>query len=233
MAINPSNEHDNLHVCYCGASGSGKTVAVKRAGLVGKHAAIFDPYGDYRMGKLKALSGLGNGRKVHHYKTRNNFLKYFIEAWGSGKPFAVAYQPEVSAEKLRDEALWFAGIMWAAADGNRVLHVVFEELGKYTETSGADRSKLGEIASGGRKFGLIAHWVFQRPSEVPKTIIANATRHFIGEQQAMVDARRWQDELDCPMAEIIKLGKLNKKREKHFLYKTKGIGNYQNKVYRF
>jgi hypothetical protein len=233
MAINAQNHHDNLHTCYCGASGCGKTVAVKMAGLVGEKAAIFDPYGDYVMGSLKSLSGLGNGRVVHHYKTRKTFVKYFVQAWKSGKGFAVAYKPEVSAEKLRDEAIWFANVIWAAGDGNKVLDVVFEELGKYTDTSGTDRSRIGEIASGGRKFGLIGHFVFQRPSEVPKTIIANSTRHYIGEQQAMVDARRWQDELDCPMAEVIELGKLNQKRVKHFLYKTRGIGNYVKKSYSF
>ncbi|MDR8523847.1 hypothetical protein [Shewanella fidelis] len=226
MAINPNNSLDNNHTCYCGASGAGKTVAVKRFGLVGRNAALFDPYGDYRASRVRKLSGLG-GRPVHHYKTRNGFKKAFIAAWSSGRSFAVAYQPDAKGDALRVEALWFGKLMWAASDGNRRLDLVFEETGKYTDTTGAERSILGEIASGGRKFGLVAHWVFQRPSEVPKTLIANATRYVVGEQQAMLDARRWQAELDCSIDEIVELGQLNKKRTKYFLDKTKGIGNYK------
>lgn len=227
MAINPNNSLEVKHISYCGASGSGKTAAVKRLGLVGEMVAGFDPYGDYRMGRLKSLSGLGNGRKTHHYGTRRGFLNAFIEAWASGKKFAVFYQPNIDEEGLREEAKWFAGVVWAAADGKRELHVIFEEYGRYAAGVAKEASRIGEICTGGRKFGLVAHYVFQRPSEISKTIIGNCAEYVIGAQQAMLDVRRWVDEIDCTVEEIAELDRLNTKRKKHFLHKKGGIRNYK------
>lgn len=227
MAINPNNSLDAMHVSYCGASGAGKTVSVKCLKLVGEHCAGFDPYGDYRASSLRKLSGLGNGRKTHHYSTRRGFLRAFIEAWASGKSFAVFYQPVVPENKLRIEALWFAEVVWQASDGNRRLDVIFEEYGLYSEGTAAERSRIGEIAKGGRKFGIVGHYVFQRPSEVSKTIVGNCAEYVIGAQQAVIDAKRWIEELDCSMSEIIAIGKLNTKRRKHYLHKKGGIKNYK------
>lgn len=227
MAINPNNSLDARHISYCGASGAGKTVAVKCLNLVGDMVAGFDPYGDYRASRLRKLSGLGNGRKTHHYTTRTTFLRAFIEAWASGKKFAVFYQPTVPDEKLRAEAIWFANVIWQAGDGNRELHVIFEEYGRYSEGTAAERSRIGEVVTGGRKFGLVGHYVFQRPSEVSKTIIGNCAEYVIGAQQAVIDAKRWIDELDCSMSEIVEMGNLNSKRTKHFLHKKGGIKNYK------
>jgi hypothetical protein len=227
MAINPNNSLDAMHVSYCGATGAGKTVAVKCLQLVGEQCAGFDPYGDYRASRLRKLSGLGNGRKTHHYSTRTGFLRAFIEAWASGKKFAVFYQPVVPDEQLRTEAIWFANVIWQAGDGNRQLHVIFEEYGRYSEGTAAERSRIGEIVTGGRKFGLVGHFVFQRPSEVSKTIIGNCTEYVIGAQQAMIDVKRWVDELDCSVDEIAAISRLNLKRKKFYLHKKGGIKNYK------
>jgi hypothetical protein len=227
MAINPNNSLDVRHKSLCGASGSGKTAALKCMGFVGDQVAGFDPYGDYRLGRLRSLSGLGNGRRTHHYTTRRTFLNAFIDAWKSGKRFAVFYQPQVEENKLREEAIWFANVIWAAADGNRELHVIFEEYGLYTEGVAKESSRIGQICTGGRKFGLIAYYLFQRPSEVSKTIIGNCTEYVVGAQQAMIDVERWVKELDCSVEEIAQLEKLNTKRKKHFLHKKGGIRNYK------
>lgn len=227
MAINPNNSLDNRHVSYCGTSGAGKTVAVKLAGLVGKCAAIFDPYGDYRPTRIKKLSGIG-GRKVYHYETRRGFLAAFIAAWQSNKPFLVAYQPKTAnQQELRIESIWFASVVWSAADGNRELHAVFEEIGKYTESAGAERSKIGECVTGGRKFGLVCHFVFQRPSEVPKTLITQCAQYIVGAQQSMVDVRYWVNVLDCSENEVTRLGQANQPRKKYYIHKTDGIGNHK------
>ncbi|MEL4471109.1 hypothetical protein [Shewanella algae] len=233
MAINPNNSLEVKHIAYCGASGAGKTAALKRLGFVGGCVAGFDPYGDYRMGRLRSLSGLGDGRKTHHYTTRRGFLAAFKDAWSSGRRFAVFYQPNVDETKLREEAIWFSGVMWAAADGNRRLDVIFEEYGRYAEGTAKESSRIGEICTGGRKFGLVAHYVFQRPSEVAKTIIGNCAEYVIGAQQAMIDVRRWVDEIDCTVDEIAELDRLNTKRKKHFLHKKGGIRNYKQVAIQF
>lgn len=234
MAINPNNSRPLKHTCYCGASGAGKTTALKLLGMVGPQAVLFDPLGDYRASSLRKLSGLGNGRAVHHYSTRRGFALAFAEAWQSGKGFAIAYTPKAEqGDAMRAEALFFADLVWKASDGNRELHAVFEEVPRYSNNPVADKSILGAIASAGRKYGLIAHWVFQRPTQIPKTFIDDAAEYVVGAQQSMKDAKRWAEELDCPLSEIVELGKLNKPREKHYLHKKEGIGNYKKLVLTF
>lgn len=231
MAINPNNAHKMQNVCYCGTSGAGKSVAVKLMGFIPDRepVAILDIYGDYLPSMKRKLSGLG-GRKVYHYTTRTTFYRAFIDAWSSGKPFAVAYQPQCkNADDYKAESAWFADLVWNAADGNRRLHVVFEEMAKYMDGTGKASNRIGEIATGGRKFGLVNHFVFQRPTEVPKTIITQSIVKVVGAQEAMIDARRWAEELDCDVSEIAALGPMNE-REKNKLYylvKRAGIGNYK------
>jgi hypothetical protein len=233
MAINPNNGLDPLGACYCGTTGAGKTVAVKLMGLLGKCVAIFDVYGDYRPNRIRKLSGLG-GRKVYHYSTRHTFLKAFAEAWASGKAFVVAYQPDFqTAEDYKTESSWFADVMWKASDGNRRLDVVFEEMAKYIDSTGKATGRIGEIATGGRKFYLVWHFSFQRPSEVPKTFITQAEYLVVGAQRAVLDAKRWSEELDCEVSEIVELGSLNQKRKKFYLVKRGGIGNYEQKSISF
>ena len=227
MAINPNNALPARHVAYCGASGGGKTVAVKKLGFVGECVAILDIYGDYTANRRRSLSGLG-GRKVHHYTTRITFLKAFVAAWKSGKPFAVAYQPNCDkAEDYKRESDWFADLIWKAADGKRELHAVFEEMAKYMDGTGKATNRIGELATGGRKFGLICHFVFQRPVEVPKTLVTQCETLVVGAQQAMIDAKRWTEELDCDISEIVELGRINTATKKNYLVKRAGIGNYQ------
>lgn len=139
----------------------------------------------------------------------------------------MAYQPQVEDDALRSEAIWFAKVVWAAADGKRELHAVFEELGLYVESTGAERSEIGKIIKGGRKFGIVGHYLFQRPSEVPKTILGNCTEYIVGAQQAMIDVERWVKELDCSIDEIASLDRLNTDRHKHYLHKKGGIRNYK------
>lgn len=246
MAINSNNAHEARHTLYCGTTGAGKTVAVKLReklgleGWKGKNVAIFDVYSDYVPSRFRSLSGLG-GRKVYHYNTRRTFAKAFIDAWKTGKPFAVAYIPNIpdnadpleKAKLYRAEAVWFASLMWAACDGNRELHVIFEEMAKYMLGTGKDNSVIGELATGGRKFGVICHFCFQRPVEVPKTIVTQCPYMVIGAQQTKHDAKYWVEEMDCTLDEIIELGRLNQKRKKYYLLKSPGIGNYCQKSAQF
>lgn len=232
MAINPDNSLDCFHVAYCGSSGSGKGVALKLAGHVGSRVAIFDVYGEYRASPIKALSGIGKGRKVHKYTTRRTFTAAFVAAWKSGKGFAVSYHPNEKADR-RKEAIWFAGLIWAASDGKRRLDAVFEEMGTYSDTSGTDGSLIQEIATGGRKYAIHAHFLFQRPQQVPKSIINQCTNMFVGAQEAMSDVKHWCDRLNCSQAEIIQLGKQNQKRHKFYLHKSAGVGNYKPIDYKF
>lgn len=243
MAINPNNELKARHACYLAGTGGGKTAAVKLLKLVGGQCAIFDMYGDYQFDGRKTghFNGLG-GRAVYSYKTRKQFANAFVEAWRSGKKFVVAYSPEfpksLTGEKLKKakqrELYWFGDLMWDASDGNRELDVVIEELAKLADTAGKDDSIIGELATGGRKFGVILHSVFQRSQEVPKTIWNNSPRKVLGAQEAQADAKRVSIELDAELSDIYQISKLNARYEDHRLYylvKSKGgIGNIEPKV---
>lgn len=226
MAINPNNALDARHRSICGATGAGKTVACK---LIpdwrNKCVAIFDIYGDYRPSRRRKLSGLG-GNKVHHYTTRATFAKAFIEAWSTGQPFYIAYQPKVTGENYRTEAIWFAQLMWEASDGNRELHIVWEELAKWVDSAGKETSVIGELATGGRKFGVINTYVYQRPAEIPKTLLTQCSEIILGAQQSMLDVRYWMRETDIPAPLLVALGEKNSKTTKHYIVKSNGIGNF-------
>lgn len=233
MAINPNNSLKARHVSYCGTSGAGKAVAVKLMGFVGQQVALFDIYGDYRPSRRRRLSGLG-GRTVHHYTTRTTYLKAFVAAWQSGKPFAVAYQPKCdTADDYKAESQWFADLVWKASDGKRELHVVFEEMAKYMDGTGKATGRIGELATGGRKFGVVCHFVYQRPKEIPKTLVTQCPTLVVGAQQTMLDAKSWVEELDCELSEIVELGRLNQDFKKYYLVKRNGIGNYEQKSLSF
>ena len=208
--------------------------------LFRNQVAIFDLYGDYKFDARKntPFNGLG-GRPVFHYETRKAFAAAFVEAWRSGKRFVVAYKPNFSKslgqEQLRaakqKELHWFASLMMEAGDGNRELHIIIEELAKLSRTAGKDDSIVGELATGGRKFGLVLHTVFQRSQEVPKTIWNNSPRKVLGAQESRHDAKLIAVELDADLNDVIKLSKLNSKFHKQRLYylvKLRGgIGNIE------
>lgn len=239
MAINANNALDAEHICYLAGTGGGKTAAVKLLKLWGPCVAIFDMYGDYKYDgrkKNNPFNGLG-GRKVFHYATRAAFAIAFAEAWRSGLRFVVAYQPEFNANlqgkelkaAKQAELYWFGQLVWAAADGNRQLDVIIEELAKLASTSGKDDTIVGELATGGRKFGIHLHTIFQRSQEVPKTIWNNSPRKVLGAQESKGDAEAISKELDAPIEHVLQLSILNnkfKKKRLYYLVKTSGgIGN--------
>ena len=238
MAIRPNNALDAKHVCYLAGTGGGKTAAVKLLKLWGDHVVIFDLYGEYRFDgrKKDAFNGLG-GRKVYHFSGRASFAAAFADAWRSGKRFVLAYQPEfctsLQGDKLKKakqkELYWFGQLAWAAGDGQRELDIIIEELAKLADTAGKDDTIIGEIATGGRKFGLILHSIFQRSQEVPKTIWKNSPRKVMGAQESKSDAKAISIELDAPIDQLLQLSKLNHKYKRQRLYylvkPNGGIGN--------
>jgi hypothetical protein len=105
---------------------------------------------------------------------------------------------------------------------------VFEEYGKCTESVSKDETIVGEIYSGGRKFGLRATTIFQRSAEVPKTIWGNSQIKVIGSQEYTADAKRIVDQLGCPIGEISELSTLN---EAFTMYAPKLEDNVRTKVH--
>ncbi|QYK03133.1 hypothetical protein [Shewanella psychrotolerans] len=207
MAINKSNRHKALHVSYTAGTGGGKAVAVQWAGMMPKSPclSIFDPYGDY-VYKKGSIDNTGFANKrVYHYSTKATFAKAFASAWASKKPFRIAYKP---AEPSREEMLWFCKLMWLASDGQRRLDVIIEELAKWCDSTGKEQSAFGECLTGGRKFGLVMHCIFQRSTEVPKTILSMTPYKIVGIQETLADAERMARECGIPVNDILALDPL-------------------------
>jgi len=144
----------------------------------------------------------------------------FAKAWASGKPFAMAYHPKVTGkndkerkQSLMDAAHWFGRLAWLASNGNRILYTVFEEFGEYTQGSGDEDSIIGQIWTGGRKFGLRAVAIFQRPANIAKKIWENSPNKIIGVQGGKRDQERVVAEVGCSLADVVDLGYRNKQLE--------------------
>lgn len=87
------------------------------------------------------------------------------------------------------------------------------------------------MATGGRKFGLILHTIFQRSQEVPKTIWNNSPRKVLGAQESRGDAKQVSVELDAELSDVFALSQRNQQHDKkrlYYLVKSRGgIGNIE------
>lgn len=220
MAINKDNSLPALHCCYTAGTGGGKSVAVQYAGMIPDkpNLVIFDPYGDYVYRKGDKKNQGFAGKKVFHFSSRQTFGNAFVKAWRSKKPFILAYMPESPDRK---EMLWLCDLVWKASDGNRRLDVVIEELAKWTDSVTKEQGILGECITGGRKFGLVMHTVFQRSTEVSKTIISQSKYKIIGVQESRADADRMAKECDLDMEQIKTLKPLT------YFKSSGGLGNVE------
>lgn len=213
MAVKPNPARNAEHWSICMLTGGGKGVAINNLNIIDpKHpVVIFDPHGEYS--KIA-------GRKVYGYKSKRNLAKAFKSAWESGKTFALAYQPSIKSKgekerkkELQEHAHWFGRLVWEASSGNRILYAVFEEYGEYCDNAGTDNSIIGQIWTGGRKFGIRAIAVFQRSASVSKTIWEGSPNKVIGVQGGINDQERVVKELGCTRADVIDLGYRNKALE--------------------
>ncbi len=208
MAKNPNERLDARHVVYCGGTGSGKTTAIHNLGLIPKteNVVIFDTYGTYQR-----LSG----RYVYKARTLPQFYKKLARLMVGKKPFVLAY---VGGRTLAQFEL-FNRMIWSVADGGKPLHIVYEELIRFVTSTAKAEGMLGEIYQGGRKFGLVAHAIFQRGQEVPKTVLRGSQIKWVGKCDGFQDAKYWEKEIDVPASDIANLESLN------YYLKRAGIGN--------
>lgn len=216
MAINGNPARNAMHTSICMVTGAGKGIALNELGVIpAKYpVVIFDPHGEHS--KIA-------GRRVWQYKTRRNFAKAFVAAWKSGKPFAMGYTPVIreNDEKaakaaLQSAAEWFARLVWAASDGNRVIYAVFEEYGEYCQGIGDDNTTIGKIWTGGRKFGIRGVAIYQRSATISKTIWSNSPRKIIGAQGYEADIQRCIDAVGCSRADMVQLADFNKQLQMYY-----------------
>lgn len=193
--INPNNSLNAEHVVYVGTTGSAKTTAIRKLGFIkrGEQAIYFDPYSDH-----------ANRQGVTSFTSWSEFWR---AAWQARKSKAGFRFALVGVERTPEALEKFARIAWALGNGRHAkrLHVVVEELARFTATPSKLTGTSGELWTGGRKFGLVMHTTFQRGQEVPKTVMSESAFAYIGAVGGARDAKYLAEAYDIPADEIKKL----------------------------
>ena len=213
--VNANNALSAEHTIYVATSQGGKTTAVKKLGRIKAtdQVLFFDPFGDYANQPFQ-------GRKVRSYDDWTSFLKAVVAGRKTGQGFKIAktFKYEATPEDMD----LFCQIAWALGDGTHAksLHVVLEEFAELSRTSAKADGYSGKIVRVGRKFGVVAHTLFQRGQEVPNTVLSNAPYKWVGMQETSTDCAYLAEKTGVPMTEIQSLGKLE--------YVLKKPGNMNN-----
>lgn len=162
MAINPNTQHHNQNKCFIAMSGFGKSQALKQT-LPGRGARVvlWDPDNDH---------------KAHHYSDKKAFVSALIAACKSGKGFRIGWDGVVDVPTFE----WWCQVVWEILDGNKITHVVIEELADVSESAGKASFWWGQLNRKIRKYGGILYWTTQRSQEVSKTAYSQAAIKFIG-----------------------------------------------------
>ncbi|MDN3697772.1 type IV secretory system conjugative DNA transfer family protein [Vibrio cortegadensis] len=218
MPINSNPALDAEHCVYIGTTGSGKTTAVKKLGLIPKksQAVFFDPYQNYAGKKFQ-------GQQVKMFTEFAPFARALVAARSKKTGFKLALVKEANGVNLET----FAAIVWSCGDGQKPpLYVGIEELASTVETTGKLKGKSGELWRGGRQFGLIIHSTFQRTQEVPKTVSSQSPTWWVGGLASMADANYIADQKSHDVNELasLKTAKTNQGIAQYLMF-CDGIGN--------
>lgn len=208
-----NNSLDALHSFHVGTTGSGKTTSLTKLNFISEkdQVVFFDPYGDYQK--------IGRS-KVTRFTSYAKFVKALLTARADKRKPAFKFSWTPPEGACEDTLEAFSAAVWAAGNGfyGKPLHAVYEEFAKCVKTSGKLSGYSGHVTTGGRKFGLVAHYLFQRGQEVPKTVIGNCPFKWIGYQERDMDAKNLAKETGLDMQEILSLQKLD------YLLKTPECG---------
>lgn len=207
---NADNTLNAFHSLHVGSTGSGKTSSITKLKVVSKsdQVVFFDPYEDYQ--KI-------DGLKVYRFRSLAKFAEALYKGRATNKPFKLAYTPQEASPKSIEE---FSAVVWGAGNGahKKLLHVVFEEMAKSAKSAGKLEGYTGHIATGGRKYKIAAHYLFQRGQEVQKTIFGSCPYKWVGYQEREKDNRYLADEIGLNVEDIRQLEKLD------YLWKTPSHG---------
>lgn len=186
MAVNKNPALEARHALLIGATGAGKSQAVKN--LVPRRGArviAFDPDGDHG---------------CHEFDTLPAFAKQLARADRSGKPYRLAYTGATKPGDLQK----FCECVWAVLDGNKLTHVILEEAAQFTTGSGPAQEALGNLYLRARKYGGILYGIGQRAAEIPSTMRMNSAHKYIGVLEGMMDAKAASAMTDIPPETLLK-----------------------------
>ncbi|MAD77140.1 MAG: hypothetical protein CML20_20545 [Rheinheimera sp.] len=230
MNLSPINPNDALnitHALYAGSTGSGKSTATRKMGLIKPtdQVVFWDLYGQYKNEEFL-------GRKVRTYSTLKGFLTAVHAGRKTKQGFKIAFTPDNPPKdkaSIRKLFLKMCGVVWAMGNGHhpKTLHFIAEEINRVTISSGDEDSIYGELLEAGRKFNIFLHNVSQRLAPIPNTVISQCGYKWIGCQNMVGDVERVARELQLKPAEIMALNKLE------YYFKSEGFGNVKKGKLRF
>ena len=208
MNLSPINANDSLnitHALYSGTTGSGKSVATQKAGLIKAtdQVAFWDLYGQYE-GRTFL------DRTVRTYSTLGGFLRALQAGRKTNQGFKIAFTPNnppKGKREIRKLFLKVCSIVWGMGNGfhPKTLHFIAEEINRVTITSGDEDSIYGEFLEAGRKFNIMCHSVSQRLAPIPQTVIAQSGYKWVGRQEAVGDVERVAREMQLSPSKIMDL----------------------------
>lgn len=211
MAINPNTELSNRHCLTVACSGSGKSQLVNQlipSARVNQRLVFWDPDADY---------------KADSHDTRAGFARALANAVKTNaKKFRIAY---TGCKGVADFE-WFCAVVWAALDGNKLLHVVIEELADVSPHAGEATENWGVLIRRGRKYGLILYPVTQRGAGISKTCYTQCNTKFVG-QQSGSDIKKMAVHADVSENDIASLEPLE------FWIKTLGAAPAEKKKIKY
>lgn len=162
MAVNPDPSIKVRHVIVIGATGSGKSQAIKNLlPRRGARVVAFDPDQDH---------------DVHHFPTRAAWAKALMAADRSGKAYRIGWEGASMAAHFEQ----FCAAVWDVLDGRKETHIVLEEASQFCKSAGPALEGLGNLLRRGRKYNAVCYTVGQRASELPTTARTQSPVKYVG-----------------------------------------------------
>lgn len=177
---------------YVGATGSGKSTALKRT-LDGAPAAwriIVDPDGEY-----------------YRYGLRCSSLADLVNRVQGGRG-SLVFVPSLDRATAIRQFAFCCAVAWRIAERGRPVHFVVDELSEFTTAIEAPH-EWRRLVKRGRKAGITIDAAAQRPAEIDKTIWSNATLIRSGRLNFAADQSVIAAALGVGVDQVIALGQLD------------------------
>lgn len=191
--VNPNPDLPPKHTIYIAKSGGGKSQALKQNPDIPKTKGT----------RVIGWDHAGDHAGIHFYG-RKGFMKALEIAERGGKGFRLFYAGPKSVKEFE----WFCEIVWAILDGNKLTHLIVEELSRVSPSAAKASPNAAELLNEGRKYGLIFHGTSQKPQEVAKTFFDQCDIKYIGMQRSKKMQTRMAEEIDLVAADIAALKEL-------------------------
>ncbi|WP_250655048.1 hypothetical protein [Alkalimarinus coralli] len=183
MARNEDSSLPLRHVFVTAKTGGGKSQAMRN---------VVVP----RRGVRALFWDVDNDHYCTRFDNKGKFLKAVQAAVKSGKPFRLGW----NGEDDQDTFTWFCEVVWRVLDGDFDTYIVLEELADL-EMGQKTLPGLGKLQKRARKYGGIVVSNTQRVQEIPKSLITQAHKVYIGLQSAH-DAKYIERVLGIPANQV-------------------------------